>query len=100
MPLVEPSKEETPAERLAKEARTRLSEMTNSLLLTLGNLMNYQHNNGANVTPEQFIKALGSDAKDYKFIVGSMRRMLLRMNPSLKAQLREMVPKKTKKAAK
>lgn len=101
MPLVENTPQDvTPAERLAKEARTRLSELTSSMLLAYGNLMNYQHNNGTGVSADDYLKAHGKDTKDYKYIVGQMRRMLLRMNPDLKAQLNEMVPKRTKKAAK
>lgn len=101
MPLInDTSKDETPEQRLAKEARTRLSELSNSMLLVYGNLMNYQHNNAANVTSTQYMNALGGDAKDYKYIMGSIRRMLLRMNPALKDQLHEMVPRKAKRAAK
>lgn len=100
MPLVNEPTDETPDQRLAREARTRLAELSSAMLLTYGNLMNYQHNNGAGVTADQFHKALSNDAKDFKHIMGQLKRMLLRMNPALKPQLDEMAPKKTKKAAK
>jgi hypothetical protein len=101
MPLVSNTpNEETPAQRLAKEARARLAEFTNSTFIVYGNLMNYRHNNGAGVTPEQFDKAFGSDIKDFTHIRRAMRRMLLRLNPALRPQLNEMVPKRVKKAAK
>lgn len=101
MPLINNiPNDEAPEQRLAREARARLGEITQSMLLTYGNLMNYQHNNGAGVGPKQYEKALGSDAKDYRYILGAMRRMLLRLNPGLKDQLNEMVPKKPKKTAK
>jgi hypothetical protein len=100
MPLVDTSKEETPEQRLAREARARLAEFTNSTFIVYGNLMNYRHNNGAGVTPEKFDKAFGSDLKDFTSIRRAMRRMLLKLNPALRPQLNEMVPKKTRKAAK
>src|SRR3954470_3117415 len=98
MPLVEDSaNSETPEQKLAREARERLSELTRSMLMVYANLMNYQHNNGDGVSVEKFHKALGADAKDFKSIMGSMKRMLLKLNPSLKPQLNEMVTKRTKK---
>lgn len=92
MPLAaNTSSTETPDQKLAKEARARLSEYANSTLIVYSNLMNYRHNAG--VTPEQFDKALGLDLKEFQYILGAMRRMLLKLNPDVKPQLKEMVLK-------
>jgi hypothetical protein len=100
MPLATNSPNEVaPNQRLAIEARARLSELGNVMLLTYGNLLNYQHNNSKGVSPDQFDKALGTDLKDFRYVLRAMKRMLLRLNPAFKAKLTEMVPKKTKKAA-
>lgn len=90
---------ETPDQRLANEARARLTELGNAMLLTYGNLLNYQHNNGAGVTPKQFIAALGKDAKDFKYVMGTVRNILLRLHPDMKGQLDTLNPKKAKKPA-
>jgi hypothetical protein len=100
MPLVnDQSASETPEQKLANETRARLTEYTQSTLLVYGNLMNYRHNNAQGVTKAQLDKALGADAKDFDYVLPAMKRLLLRLNPNLKAQLDEMAPK-AKKAAK
>lgn len=87
----------TAADGLALEAKNRLREFTTATFITYGNLMNYQGNNAQGVTKEQFTKALGKDAKDFNYVLGGMKRLLLRLNPALKDQLKEMVPKRTRK---
>ncbi len=100
MSLIQNTPGDTAADkRLAREARSRLNELQKSMLLVYANLMNYQHNNAAGVTAAQYEKALGADATDYKYVLASMKRLLLKMNPDLKAQLNEIVPKKPDKAA-
>lgn len=90
MPLVANTlSEETPDQKLAKEARARLTEYASTTLIVYSNLMNYRHNAG--VTPAQFDKALGTDLKEFQYILKAMRRMLLKLNPDVKPQLKEMV---------
>lgn len=87
----------TPADGLAAEAKIRLREFTNSAFITYGNLMNYEHNNSAGVTSEQYLKAHGKDAKDYVSVTRGIKRLLLKLNPALKDQLNEMIPKRSRK---
>lgn len=101
MPLVtDQPVSEKPETKLAAETRARLTEYTQTTLLVYGNLMNYAHNNSSGVTHVQLKKELGSDAKDFDYVLSAMKRLLLRLNPNLKPQLDAMVPKKAKKAAK
>lgn len=98
MPLVEDEKQTgTPADGLVAEAKNRLREFANSAFITYGNLMGYEHNNSAGVTSEQYLKAHGKDAKDYVSVMRGIRRLLLQLNPALKDQLNEMVPKRARK---
>lgn len=90
---------DTPEQKLANEARARLTELGNAMLLTYGNLLNYQHNNGAGVTSKQFIAALGKDAKDFKYVMGAVKNILLRLHPDMKGQLDSIHPKNAKKPA-
>lgn len=98
MPLVQENKiTGTPADGLVDQAAERLSEFSKTALLVYGNLINYQHNNSIGVTSEQYIKAWGKLGKDYVSAVGALKRLLRKLNPSLKEQLDSMVPKKSKK---
>jgi len=99
MPLVNDQPvSESPEQKLADQTRERFAEYTRSTLLVYGNLMNYAHNNADGVSHAALKKALGKDAKDWNYVLPTMRRLLLRLNPNLKAELDEMKPKK--KAAK
>jgi hypothetical protein len=101
MPLVNEHPEtEAPAQRLVRETKNQLSEFTQTAMIVYGNLMNYQHNNAEGVTAAEYNKAMGADAKDLAPVMRAMKRLILKLNPALKARLNEMVPQKSKKAAK
>ena len=90
----------SPAERLANEARARINEVYRTSQVAYANITNYIHNNGQNVTPAQFLAALGADRKDFEYVYGGLKRFILRVNPGAKDELNALVPRKTKKAAK
>lgn len=101
MPLInQTNTPESSDQHLANETRARLTELGNSMLLTYGNLLNYRHNNGKDVTPQQFDKAMGKDAKDLKYVMTTLKRLMLRLHPDMKQQLDALVPQNPKKAPK
>lgn len=107
----QPLQPESDAEHLGTEARKLITQWADTTLWTLTQLLNYQHNNGKGVTPDEIKKAIG-DVKGFDSAFGYMKRALTHVNPDFKTKLAELnkqfalnkkqiaklAPKKTKKA--
>jgi hypothetical protein len=97
------SQDLTPGD-LATEARKRVTELADTTFWVYGQLENYEKNNIVKITPAQFLKSLGGDAKDFVAIKRAMKRLMVKINPDFKDRIarleNELAPKKAKKAAK